>query len=206
MVRDNTYVAPRLRLYDNKYTKRSSGEDFVANSKTTTSTKDFQTFTINSKGEIVLVAEVLVKLSELPTASFGESIENRIGSLVEGGKIWFPLEISFTAKLEKRDYKTVIKLRANSPVVGNHLVNTYNYPYKEMWGKVEAGIISSLVGEDGEGLLPLLNNLPEIDISPYLEVDGLTLNPKNIYVHKTGHLIITTDIETLDIRTLGGKK
>ncbi len=161
----------------------------------------FKEIQVTSKGEIVLVAEVEIKLSELPTDGIGNYISNGIGSMVEGGSIWFPLEISFVPRLVKRDGKMFISFKASNPIQGKTLRNTYGYPYKEMWSKVENSVLGTLE----EDLLPELESLPEIEITSFLDVDGLKLTPKNIYVEKSGHIIITTDIERLNLKTLGSK-
>jgi hypothetical protein len=192
---DNTRVAPRrdYRLDTNLSSSINNYKpDYL---------KGFKEVKVESKGEIVLVAEVEIKLSELSTEGIGNYISNGIGSMVESGKIWFPLEISFVPKLVRRDGKMFISFKANNPIKNNTLKNTYGYPYKEMWSKVENSVISTLE----EDLIPQLDSLPEVEITSFLDIDGLKLIPKNIYVEKSGHIIITTDIERLNLKTLGSK-
>jgi len=206
VAQDNTRVVQynNYREIPNNFNQGSTAKPygkFIPVEETTTSTKEFKTTTINTGGEIVIVAELMVKLSDLPTDGIGSWIENSIGSLVEGDLIWFPLEIRFKATLVKKEEKTFIKLTASNPIQGNTLVNNYDYVYKKMWGKVEDAVIKAV----SEGLLPSLEKLPTIDITPYLKVKGLALDPKNIYIHKSGHIMISADIKELDISKLGKK-
>ncbi len=155
-----------------------------------------------SKSKVVVVAEVKVNLRELETKTWGESITNQIGALLEGGDIWFPLEISFTPILTEKGEQTFIQFSSSTPIRGKQLVNTYGYPYKNMKGIVESGLLDTLKKD----LLPQLSSLPTIDLTPYLNVSGLELDPKEIHVSKSGHLVITSNFKKIDISELGSKK
>jgi hypothetical protein len=157
-----------------------------------------------------VVANVRVKFSELAYEDGAnwwqrrmQDIENGIASALEGGSAYFPLEIRFSPVIKEKDGKQLIILEAQSPLNKfSGFKNTYGYPYKDMKGIVEKGIRSAVADE----LLPHLDKLPEIDITPYLQFPGVRLTPVGIYVKKSGYLVITTKIDELDLQQLRESK
>lgn len=157
-----------------------------------------------TKDSVVAVAQVMVSLSELDSDGFLAWISKHVGALLENGVIWFPIEIKFLPQIVIEDGKTYLELIAVDPIQNEKFVNTYNYPYKDMKGLVEKGLLKTIKKE----LSPLLKDIPRIDLTSYINLPGLKLQPKGIYLRKSGHLVITTDIDKLDLKTMqemGGK-
>src|SRR5690606_16141375 len=144
---------------------------------------------------IIAVADVSIKMTELETDGIGGWIENRIGALMEKNYIYFPLELKMTPKLvEDRDgYKLTFDIEG--PLAYKGLKNTYNHPYKSMHSSVENGVIDAIK----EDLIPVLSDVPEINLTPLLSHKGVELSPVGISVRNTGHIVIKGNIERIDL-------
>lgn len=147
---------------------------------------------------IVAVADIEIKLSSLTTKGVGGWIKNKIGSLIEGDNIYFPLEIKLTPVLERNLNATKIKFIAESPLGYKGLKNSYKHPYKKMHASVESSVIDTLKEE----FIPLLDSGFDLDLTPYLSYKGLGMRPLSIFVRDTGHLVVTGLIDKLSIKEL----
>jgi hypothetical protein len=182
---DNTYVAPPsmitkpTKVYDEK--KRT-----------------YKTIKYRTKDAVVAVVNMKVNLYEQPSDGIGGWIENQIGGLLEGGWVWFPIEVKFYPQIVEENGKTFIELYASDPFGYNGLKNSYGYPYKDMQNIVHKGLLNKLK----EMLKPALNDLPKVDITNYLNLPGVKLQPVSVSVKKTGHLLIAANIVKLDLKEL----
>lgn len=168
-------------------------------------TNHYKKIISQTKDAIVAVAQIELDFSKLAYDGVGGWISNKIGGLLEGGKVWFPLELKFLPQLVIEDGKAYLELVALNPIDGKKFKNTYGFPYKDMKGIVSSGVIDTIKEE----LLPSLQDIPRIDLSSYLDLSGIRLTPKDIYLKKSGHLFITTDIEELNLKEfqkIGGAK
>ena len=156
----------------------------------------------HTKDSIVAVAEVIVSFDELESDGIGSWISNQIGGLIEGGKIWFPIEIKFMPAISKVDGKTYLELIAFDPTRNFKFKNTYGYPYKSMSGLVEKGV-AKIVQED---LVPLLKDIPKLDLTPHLSFPGVQLEPVGLDVKSSGHLVIKSNIKELNLNKLSQSK
>lgn len=162
-------------------------------------TGKYRTVKYRTNDAIVAVVNLKVNLYEQPSDGFLNWVENTIGGALEGGWVWFPIEVKFYPQIVEDDSgNTFVELYASSPFTYNGLVNTYGYPYKDMKNIVHNGLMSKLK----EMLKPLLNDLPRVDITNYLSYPGIKLQPFSVTVKKTGHLLISANIDKLDLREL----
>lgn len=180
---DNTYVAPPAFAPKEIYNPK---------------TKTYKTVQFRSKDAIVAVVNMKVNLYEQPSDGIGGWIENQIGGFLEGGWVWFPIEVKFYPQIVKEDGQTYIELHASDPFGYGGLKNTYGYPYKDMKGLVHKGLLKKLKNM----LKPTLEDLPRVDISSYLSFPGIGIQPLRVYVKKTGHLLITANITKLNLKEL----
>jgi hypothetical protein len=165
-------------------------------------TRRYKTITYKTKDAIVAVVEIKVNLLEQPTDGIWDWISNRIGAVLEKGVIWFPLEIKFYPQITKVGNKFFLELEAVSPFLYKGLRNSYNYPYKDMKGVVHNALLEKLKTD----LKPLLEDLPKVDLTPYVNLPGVELEPVQIYAKKSGHLIIATKVKKLDLKELSEMK
>jgi hypothetical protein len=156
----------------------------------------------HTKDSIVAVAEVIVVFDELESEGVGSWISNQVGGLIEGGKIWFPIEIKFMPAISKVDGKTYLELIAFDPTSNLKFKNTYGYPYKSMSGLVERGV-AKIVQKD---LVPLLKDIPKFDLTPHLSLPGIQLDPVGLDIKKSGHLVLKTNIKELDLKKISEGK
>lgn len=183
MAVDNTYVAPSDKEPREVYNPK---------------TKKYKTIQYRSNDAIVAVVNMKVNLYEQASDGVGEWIENQLGGLLEGGWVWFPIEVKFYPQIVKEEGKIYIELHASDPFTYNGLRNTYGYPYKDMKNIVHKGLLKKLKNM----LKPTLLYLPRVDISSYLSFPGIEIQPVSVYVKKTGHLLITANITKLNLKEL----
>lgn len=147
---------------------------------------------------ITAVADVSIKLTDLESNGVLGWIKNRIGAVIENNYIYFPLELRMIPKLatDKNGHK--LKLEIESPFAYQGLKNTYNHPYKQMSATVEESVIETLKKE----FLPLLDDMPEINLSEALNHPAVKLSPVSIEVRSTGHLIIKGNIDKIDLERM----
>ena len=127
--------------------------------------------------------------------------KNQIAAVLENGKVYFPLQIRIYPKLVFKNNRYVIQLNATSPLNYKGIKNHYDYPYKKMYSIVEDGIIERIKSD----LVPQLKSIPEIDITPYLDMAGMQLKPIDVFVKNSGHLILRLKVKEMDLSSLIGK-
>lgn len=124
--------------------------------------------------------------------------QNQIASLLESGKVYFPLQMRFYPELITKNSHYLVQLKAISPLNYTGIKNHYGYPYKEMYSVVESAIIERIKSE----LVPQLNNIPEIDITQYLSLAGINLKPVDLSIKDSGHIILRAKIDEIDLKNL----
>ena len=166
-----------------------------------------------SNSAIDVVAQIEVHFDELEYKSktptwgswFYDSMawsKNQIASLLESGKVYFPLQMRFYPKLINKGSRYLIQLNAIGPLNYRGIKNHYGYPYKKMYSVVENGIIERIKSD----LAPQLKHIPEIDITSYLNLSGVQLKPVDVFTKNTGHLIIRSKIEHIDFQSISGNE
>jgi hypothetical protein len=157
----------------------------------------------HTKDSIVAVAEVIVLFDELESKGIGGWVTNKFGGIIEGGKIWFPIEIKFMPAISTIEGKTYLELIAFDPTTNFKFKNTYGYPYKSMSGMVEKGVAKMVQKE----LVPLLKDIPKIDLTPHLSFPGVQLTPVGLDIKSSGHLVLKSNIKELNLKKLSkGRK
>jgi hypothetical protein len=159
-----------------------------------------------------VVANMKVKLSELKRESFWDHITLSIGEYLEsdwGGdwnplpteqELFFPIELDFIVNIQKYDEKTKLFLMSDSPFGNIGIRNTFDYPVKDMTGVVKDALYEKLK----ETIEPHLINSHSIDITNYVNaIPGIDLDPHNLFVSDSGHLVFTFNIDGIDIKKFG---
>jgi hypothetical protein len=151
-------------------------------------------FEATSKPYLSVVANLVIDMKKMQSNGVGSWLENRIGSWLEGGYIYFPLEIRITPFLMHKNGKYFIRLVPHYIVENGKIRNTYGYPMKDMYGSVERGVISSLT----QDIWPSIEKIDDIDLTPYLDMGGVKIVPKDLFIRKSGHLFLTGRIKDID--------
>lgn len=162
-------------------------------------TGGYKTVTYRSKDAVVAVAVIVVDMWKQESDGILSWIENTVGAVMEKGYIWFPIEIKLYPQIVKDEKgNSSLELYASDPFSYKGLRNTYDYPYKDMKNIVHEGLLSKLK----EMLKPLSAEIPSIDLSSYLSFQGIKLDPVKVYLKNTGHIVITTNVDELDLKKL----
>lgn len=159
-----------------------------------------------------VVTNLRVKMSELKRNSWMDHISFKLGEYLEsewGGDwnplpkeqdLYFPLEIDFIVSLRNDDGKTTIYLNSESPFGGGEFRNTFNYPIKNMSGMVQDALLEKLKST----LEPHLDRTHGIDITDYVNaIPGIELVPNHLLLSERGHIVLTFDINKIDLKKLG---
>ncbi len=149
-----------------------------------------------------VVANMRINLSQLEVEDFWSFegiwswINNGVGSLIEGGEVWFPLELDFIIMPNELEEENTIALKGYNILEGENFKNTLKYPKKNMSRSVEKGIHEKLVEVLGESL----NKEYEINLTDFLKmIPGLELSATHLRFTKSGHAVIGINIEDLDL-------
>ncbi|MEE2671571.1 MAG: hypothetical protein VYA54_07665, partial [Bdellovibrionota bacterium] len=149
-----------------------------------------------------VVANMRINLSQLEVEDFWSFegiwswINNGVGSLIESGEVWFPLELDFMIMPNELEEENTIVLTGYNILEGETFKNTLNYPKKNMSRSVEKGIHEKLVEVLGESL----NKEYEINLTDFLKmIPGLELSATHLRFTKSGHAVIGINIEDLDL-------
>lgn len=149
-----------------------------------------------------VVANMRIDLSRLEVEDFWSFegiwswINNGVGSLIEGGEVWFPLELDFLIMPNELEEDNSIVLKGYKILDGYTFKNTMNYPKKEMSRSVEKGIHKKLV----EIMKESLNKEYVINLSDFLKmIPGVELSATHLRFSQSGHAIIGLNIEDLDL-------
>lgn len=167
----------------------------------------------SSDSAIDVVVQLEVNFSQLDTSSkrtgwrkwYEETMswtKNQFASILESGKVYFPLQMRFYPKIVERDNGVFIQLNAIGPLNFNGIKNHYNYPYKDMYSIVEEGIIEQIKNE----INPHLSSLPEIDITSYLNLSGIQVTPVEVFTKNSGHLVLRVKIDDIDLNSIKEKE
>lgn len=150
--------------------------------------------------KVYIVANLKIKLNKLKSNGPLSYLKNKIGSVLEDGVIWFPLQLSFSPRISKdEDGKTKLKLIFDQYIADNNITNKFNYPIKDMYSIVEEGVISTLKDELRETLETPLS----IDLSNLLQsVPGINFDLTNISFLSSGHLVLGAKIESINLNLL----
>lgn len=162
---------------------------------------------------VKVVANMRVRLSELEGDGFGDNFKYKIAEYLEseyGTKyyilpyrkekdLFFPIELSFSVALMKQADKTLLYLSSDNSFASGELLNSYNYPMSVMTNTVKDGVYEGVK----EALMEVIAEPYELDITDYIKkIPGFDLDMNGLYISKTGHIVITFDINKIKLKEL----
>lgn len=187
---DSAYREREVRI-DNTRVRRP----VILENKVGSAFKDVSRY---NTGTATLVANLKLDLSKVPAEGYGARFENFVASTLESKIVWFPLELTFRPLIKVENNRVMLSLKFNTAKYKDLLVNTYNYPMKDMYEIVEKGIVKNLKKD----LFENLNNEIRVDITDYIKLPGLQAKAVGVEFLKSGHIALMLNVENLILKEL----
>lgn len=149
-------------------------------------------------GTATLVANLRLDLSKVPADGYGARFENFVASKLESKFVWFPLELTFRPIIKVVNGRVMLSLKFYTSKYKELLINSYNYPMKDMYEIVEKGIVKSLKKD----LFAKLNDEICLDITDYIKLPGLKAEPVGVEFLKSGHMALMLKVRSIDLKQL----
>ena len=162
---------------------------------------------------VKVVANMRIRLSKLEGEGFGDNFKYKIAEYLEseyGTKyyilpyrkekdLFFPIELSFSIALMKHADKTLLYLSPDNSFASGELLNSYDYPISDMTNTVKNGVYDGVK----EALMEVLAEPYELDVTDYIkQIPGFDLDMNGLYISKTGHIVLTFDINKIKLKEL----
>jgi len=165
----------------------------------------------NNKGTVSAIINAQVDLNKVEpeyTQDWLRNLEawgkNTLAAYLERNNndaiIYFPIEIEIVPEFSQSNKTVSLSLFIKSPFDQKGMKNTFNYPtnVKQMNEDVRVGLMEVLKTKFDV----FTNKSYAVDLSRFLNVSGVTFDPKSISIEQEAYLLLGVDIKDINFNSL----
>lgn len=154
--------------------------------------------------KIYVVAEVKVDVANVYTEKWYEWLGKKVGGLLEGN-VYFPLQFALTPSIETVKGKKKLKITIDDPLTSNNDPKNYFNYYSDFDEDNIYGVVRTQFRNQLNIAMKNATKPIYLDLDDLMGKSGVNMEPVDVDVEKTGHLVLYLDLKSIDINKLQGK-